>query len=73
MSRTLTPRQRLQFALETDHGVRTIDAVYAGKRCHAGTYERVVRAAKKLRAPLPPPQPERPALGVCMLDVEARR
>jgi hypothetical protein len=67
----LTPRQRLQLALDTDLGLRTIDALYEGKRVHFGTYERGLRSAKRLGFPLPPAQPPRP--GVCAVNITARR
>jgi hypothetical protein len=66
-----TARQRLQLALETGHGLRTIDNVYLGKRTHVGTYARCVDAARKIGAPLPPAPTAQPELGERVVDIEA--
>jgi hypothetical protein len=49
-----TTRERMQLAIATGHALRTVERCYAGSRTHAGTLERVTRAAQRLGVALPP-------------------
>jgi hypothetical protein len=52
---SITRAQRLQLVGATLHDERTIASVYTGRRTKSSVYERVTRAAAKLKLPAPPP------------------